>query len=252
MDDTRSPRPGQYIDAGIRTYYETRGTGEPVVLLHGGVAPAETFDPQAIALSERFRVLLPERRGHGRTPDVPGPITYAQMAEDTIAFMDALEVRNARVVGWSDGAVVAMHVLLRRPDLVDRLVLMGQALHPDGLSETVIAMSADLGPDHVPPMLRRLYEAVSPDGPEHFEVVFAKLAAIWKVPPAFEPSELDRVTVPTLLLLGDDDPFITLEHAVSLRRAMPNAQLAVVPGGSHAVHMEQPEVVNAILGRFLG
>src|SRR5437879_5994609 len=111
-------RTGAYVDAGgVRTYYAVEGEGEPLILLHGGGATLETFDGETSALASKYRVYLPERRGHGRTPDVEGPITYEIMAQDTIAFLEATGIASAHLVGWSDGALVGLLVALRRPDL---------------------------------------------------------------------------------------------------------------------------------------
>ena len=86
-NEEAATRNGKYVDVdGIRTYYEVTGTGEPVILLHGGLCAAETFDAQTTALAEHFRVYVPERYGHGRTPDIDGAITYENMAQHTIAF----------------------------------------------------------------------------------------------------------------------------------------------------------------------
>ena len=102
-----------YVDAGgVRTYYEAEGTGEPLVMLHGGLCPIETFDGLRSALVERYRVYLPERRGHGRTPDVEGPYSYEVMAQDMIAFMAAIGLEPAHVLGWSDGASVGLLMAL--------------------------------------------------------------------------------------------------------------------------------------------
>ncbi len=87
-----------------------------MVLLHGGMTTAETFDAQAAGLSRHYRVYVPERRGHGRTPDVPGPLTFDIMAEDNAAFLRALDLAPAHLVGWSDGAAVG---------LLTALVMMG-------------------------------------------------------------------------------------------------------------------------------
>jgi pimeloyl-ACP methyl ester carboxylesterase len=107
---------GEYVNVGdVRTYYEVHGGGEPVVLLHGGFGTVESWAMQTPALAERYRVYVPERRGHGRTPDVNGPITYETMAADTAAFLEAAGTGAAHLVGWSDGAVVGMLVALRRP-----------------------------------------------------------------------------------------------------------------------------------------
>src|SRR5215210_2418308 len=123
-------RNGNYVDAGgLHTYYEVSGEGEPLLLLHGGFCPVAGFDGLTTRLAEAYRVYLPERRGHGRTPDAEGPITFVNMAEDTIAFMDAVDLSSADLVGWSDGAVVAVHVALEHPDLVRKLVLIGTAVN---------------------------------------------------------------------------------------------------------------------------
>ncbi len=146
-----------------------------MVLLHGGMCTAETFDAQTTALAEHYRVYLPERRGHGRTPDVPGPLTYDIMATDTIAFIEGLDLGAVKLVGWSDGAAIALLVAWRRPDLVTKLVYIGQNLTTDGLKPAFKAMLDDLSVKHLPPMLEELYAAVSPDGPEHFVDVFDRL-----------------------------------------------------------------------------
>jgi pimeloyl-ACP methyl ester carboxylesterase len=119
-----------YVDAGgLRTYYEAEGAGEALVLLHGGFCTIETFGGLTPKLAEQYRVYPPERRAHGRTPDVEGPITYEIMAQDTIAFLDAVDLSSAHLVGWSDGAVVGLLVALRRPDLVRRLVMISQNIN---------------------------------------------------------------------------------------------------------------------------
>ena len=88
-DVTTSRGQGQYVDAnGVRTYYEVEGSGEPLVLLHGGLCAIETLAGLRAGLAGHYRVYLPERRGHGRTPDVEGPFTYELFADDTIAFMN--------------------------------------------------------------------------------------------------------------------------------------------------------------------
>jgi pimeloyl-ACP methyl ester carboxylesterase len=174
--EPQQTRSGAYLDAGgVHTYYEVTGGGDPLLLLHGGMCTAETCDAQVPALAEQYRVFVPERRGHGRTPDVEGPLTYSIMADDTIAFIEALGIGPALVVGFSDGGAVALLVALRRPDLVRKLVLIGQGANSDGAAPETRAMMESLSADVLPPMLKALYAAVSPDGPDHFEAVFEML-----------------------------------------------------------------------------
>jgi pimeloyl-ACP methyl ester carboxylesterase len=251
MATTQQARDGAYLDVGdVHTYYEVRGAGDAVILLHGGMCTAETFDGQAPALAEHYRVYVPERRGHGRTADVDGPITYEVMARDTIDFIEAADTGPAHLVGWSDGAIVGLLVALERPELVRKLVLIGQYSNDDGASPAVKAMVDSFTPDSLPPFLRQLYEAVSPDGPDHFGVVFDKLLPSWRADPGITLEQLGGVQAPTLVLLGDSD-LVTPEYGAAMARAIPQAQLGVVPGASHGLPMEKPEVVNRLVHDFL-
>lgn len=239
------------VQAGdVNTYYEVEGEGEPLILLHGGFATIETWAAQRGALAQAYRVFLPERRGHGRTPDVPGPTGFDVMAADTAAFMEAVGIESAHLVGWSDGGIVALELALSRPELVRRMVLIGTAAHIDGYTDETKQMNETFTADFLPSFLRDSYDRLSPDGPGHFEVVFEKLSAIWRTEPRHDAAELARVTAPTLVMLGDHD-MLTVEHAAEMARAMPHAQLAVVPGTDHAVVFEKPDVVNRLILDFL-
>jgi pimeloyl-ACP methyl ester carboxylesterase len=239
-----------YLDLdGVHTYYEANGAGRPLVLLHGGMCPVETWAGLVPQLSGSFRIFTPERRGHGRTAD-PGPITYENMAGDTISFLEAIAAGPADLVGWSDGAVVALLVALWRPDLVERLVYIGNAINRDGVPTEVEAMAQHLSPDVLPPMLRQLHGAVSPDGPDHFDVVFEKLATLWKTEPNLDLSELASLSVPTLLVAADHD-MVTVEQLAAAQRTIPDAQLAIVPGADHGFPMEYPDLLASLLHRFL-
>jgi pimeloyl-ACP methyl ester carboxylesterase len=243
-----------YIDAGgLRTYYEAEGAGQALVLLHGGMTPIETIAGLRSGLVEKYRVYLPERRGHGRTADVDGPITYEIMAQDTTAFLDAAGIEAAHLVGWSDGAVVGLLVALHRPDLVSKLVLIGQGVNPDGLPPEAAGMAEldKMPPDALPPMLRDLYGAVSPDGPDHFDVVVDKVWQMWKSEPNIDLAELAKVAAPTLVIVAEHD-MVTVQHAKAMQRAFPNARMTVVPNATHALPMEDPETVTRLVLEFLG
>jgi pimeloyl-ACP methyl ester carboxylesterase len=121
-----------YVQLGqVRTWYEVQGDGEPLALLHPGGADARAWAPNLPAIAERFRTYTPERRGHGRTPDVEGPISYDLMVQDTISFLEAVVGEPVHLVGNSGGANVALLVALRRPDLIRRLVLISGVFHRD-------------------------------------------------------------------------------------------------------------------------
>jgi pimeloyl-ACP methyl ester carboxylesterase len=241
---------GEYVNAGgVRTYYEVYGEGEPLVLLHGGLATAESWVMQVPALAEGYRVYVPERRGHGRTPDAAGPITYEMMAADTAAFLDGTGTGDANLVGWSDGAVVGMLVALRRPELVRKLVVIGQYFNFEGEVPEFRAMIDYWGTD-LPEALHEVYDRVSPDGPEHFPVVLEKMMRMWREEPDLAFSELAGVRAPVLLMQGDDD-IVKVEHSAALAATLPEAQLAVVPGSSHMAPLEKPVLVNQLILDFL-
>ncbi len=238
---------------GVDTYYEVDGPedGEPVVLLHGGFVTIESWRPQRAALAGRYRLYLPERRGHGRTPDVKGPLTYRGMADDTIAFLDDLGLSSAHLVGWSDGGIVGLEVALARPDLARSLVLVGAAANVDGWTEDSRADAASTTPDSLPPFIREAYDRLSPDGPDHFPIVVERLVAEWRTQPRHELAELARIGAPALILIGDRDG-VTIEHAAAIRRAIPDARLAVLPKADHFLLFEHADLANRLILDFLG
>lgn len=189
---------------------------------------------------------------HGHTPDVEGPLTYSDMASDTIDFLDTVVTKPAYLVGWSDGGIIALLVAIARPDLVRKQVVIGANSVPSSELPEMSAMLEHLTADDPGlGMFRAMYEAASPDGPDHWTDVVSKLVEMYRVEPNIPPDDLARITAPTLVLVGDDD-MVNLEHTIALYRAIPNSELAIVPGTSHALLMEKPEVANRLILDFLG
>ena len=231
--------------ATVSMWYDERGQGDPLVLLHPGGAGVDSraLTPSLAALSRLFHTYAPEQRAHGHTPDVDGPISYDVMASDTAAFIDLVIGRPVHLLGCSDGAVVALTVALHRPDLVRRLVLAAGVFHHDGWEPGVL--------DEEPPeFLRRSYGEVSPDGAEHYDAVAAKLAAMHQREPALAPADLRSLMCRTLVMIGDDDQ-VRLEHAAEMYRNLPWGELAVVPGTSHGLLVEKPDLCNLLITDFL-
>jgi pimeloyl-ACP methyl ester carboxylesterase len=212
----------------MATWYQQRGGGDSLVLLHPGMADANAFAPNIDALADRFHVYTPERRGHGRTPDVDGPITYEGMARDTIDFIETIVRGPAHLLGCSDGAIVALTTALLRPDLVRRLVLVAGVFHRDGWHPSAVSWPDGLDPDSVPGKMARMH------GSE----------------PTLSVADLAGVESRTLVMVGDDDE-VSLEHAVEMYRGLPDGELAVVPGTSHGLLVEKPGLCNTMVIDFL-
>jgi pimeloyl-ACP methyl ester carboxylesterase len=239
-----------YVEvAGLRTWHEVSGEGDPLVLLHGGFVGASSFFAQTPALvAAGYRVHVPERRGHAHTPDVEGPLSYSVMADDTVAYLEQEVGAPAHLVGWSDGAVVALLVAQRRPDLVARMVLIGQYYNASGRANGG-DLVAYLNSQEAIAFLRQAYDPVSPDGPDHFPVVHGKMMHMISTEPEIALDSLGDVTAPTLVLQGDRDE-VTVEHSAALVAALPEARLAVLPG-THILPLERPDLVNPLILSFL-
>ena len=239
-----------YVDLGpVRMWFDEQGGGEgtAAVLLHGGLCTADTWIMQLAALGASRRLLLPEQRGHGRTADV-GDVSYELMTADTIAFIEAAARGPVDLVGWSDGGNIGLHVAFRRPDLVRKLVAIGSNFHYEGTIPALIEGTA--GEEEGADMLRDLYQAVSPDGPDHWPIIKAKILDMWRTSPTLTEADLATIDRPVLVLVGDDDA-VFLRHTIALYEALPHGQLAIVPGTSHLVPIEKPDLVNRLVADFL-
>jgi acetamidase/formamidase len=173
---------------GVRTWYGEQGAGDPLVLLHPGLVDARAFGSNLAVWSARFHTFTPERRGHGHTPDVEGPLTFEQMAQDTVAFIATVVGRPTRLLGVSDGAIVALLTAVRRPDLVTRLVLIAGPAHHDGWLPEAIDPA-----NEAPEFMHAAYGEVSPDGIDHYRVVLQKMVETHQVEPTLTPADLAKV-----------------------------------------------------------
>lgn len=232
---------------GIPSHHEVTGTGDPLLLLHGGFCSLETMRPLQELLASSYAVHAPERPGHGRTPDREGPFGYDDSVLDTIAYLDAVGLDRVHVVGFSDGGIIGLLMALEHPDRVRSLVAVSANLDPD-----CFVPDGEAGPDGRPDADRERadYEALSPDGPGHVEVVLKKLGTMWTTEPHIAPDRLHAVTAPTLVLAGDRD-VIALDHTLTIARGIPLARLAILPGG-HLLVGERPALVAAVIHDFLG
>jgi len=220
--------------------------GDVVVLLHGGMSSsASMLRSIGPKLSREFHLAAFDRRGHGGTADTDEPFTYEAMATETIHFLEYLG-RPAHLVGHSDGGNVALLTALDRPDLVRRAVVIGANFHFDGLLATpeIDFESADFLEWSI------RYGELSPNGVAHAKVMAVKSERMLKSGPTLEIEDLARITVPVLVMAGDDD-VARLDHTCAMYEAIRDSQLAIVPGTSHALLKERTKECVRTITRFL-
>ena len=240
---------GEYIAINSHpTWIERTGQGPPVLLLHGGFSNCDGLRDVFAPLADEHRILAYDRRGHGRTADTDAAFHYGDMAAEAIAVLEHEGGDAAHLVGFSDGGIIALLVAMARPELVRSLVLIGSNYHFDGLIPGVFD---DVGPEsEFSAFLRPSYAERSPDGVDHFPVVVAKGATLLAREPTLTTRDLERISVPALVMIGDDDA-VRPAHTWLLYESLPSGQLAVIPGASHTVPYEKPELVAQLVSDFL-
>ncbi|MEZ5405338.1 MAG: alpha/beta hydrolase [Verrucomicrobiia bacterium] len=240
-----------YIEVnGIKMYYEIHGHGEPILLIHGGSTSGESYYKQVPALSHFFQVILPDSRAHGRTTDSDKPLSYELMAMDFVKLLKKLKIKKASIVGWSDGGVIGLYLAIHHPELVNKLVTFGANFDVNGITEEFKKAIETSHPKDHPAFLRERYEQISPEGPAYWPIFYYKLKKMWLNSPHFTIDQLKSIQAPTLILVGDHD-IVKLEHTMALFRSIPNSQLCIVPGSTHLVPLEKPQLVNEMVLNFL-
>lgn len=244
------PSGGHYASVnGIRMFYVVRGSGPPLVLLHGGKGSGEQFHLQVPDFEMRHRLIIPDMCAQGRTGDRAGLLTYHAMAEDVVTLADQLGITRFDIMGWSDGGNTGLDLAIHHPDRVSHLVTFGANFSPDGLQPPDqvwgdTATVAAFGEDD-----RRDWQRVAPD-PAHYREAMEKILTMWRTLPQFTPEELGSIRARALICAGEHD-LIRPEHTAALAHAIPGAQVWIVPGASHGAMLEKPREVNAKVLEFL-
>lgn len=240
---------------GIKIYYEIYGEGDPLLLIHGGRGSIENFELQIPELSKHFRIIAPDSRAHGRTTDSDQPLSYALMASDMAGLIDELKLERINIVGWSDGGNTALEFAYAFPGKIGKMAIIGTNYTyriPSVADDGVVMDPSDPLLARMKPFLEKYFrnsEKLCPT-PERFPEIKRKWSELWNNHPDFTIEQLKEIKTPTLVISGDNDLY-SLEQTVTLSRSLPNSQLMIVPGASHFVHIEQPEMINQAVIKFL-
>ncbi len=239
---------GYVENDGARIWYATFGAGSPVILLHGGLGHSGNWGNQVPALLSRgYRAVAIDSRGHGRSSQDARPFRYELMATDVLAVMDALGLEKASLVGWSDGATIALILAMRAPTRVAGVFFFACNMDPSGVKQIREPI----------PILDRCLARHAKDyarlsaTPDQFKPFVEAVSLMMRTQPNCSKDDLAQISVPVAIVQSEYDEFIKPEHAEYLARAIPSAELVKLPGVSHFAPLQRPEQFNAAMLEFL-
>lgn len=229
---------GRRSEMEISLYWEERGNGTPLVLLHGNGEDGTYFARQMEEFSRDFRVLAVDTRGHGRSPRGTAPFSLDQFAEDLKDFLDGRGIARAAILGFSDGGNIALLFALRYPSCVEKLIVNGANLYPSGM-KTGVWLATELEYEFL-----RLLAVFSPGAAKKRDL-FRLMAR----EPHIRWESLQKIAVPALVIAGTDD-MIKESHTRRMAAALPRGELALIEG-SHFVARENSREFNRAVRKFL-
>jgi len=259
---TSSVKTGYAPVNGLKLYYELHGTGEPLILLHGGLGSIEMFGELLPALSRTRKVIATDLQGHGRSGDIDRPITYEVLADDVAALMKSLGIEKADVMGYSLGAGTALQMTIRHPAAVRKLVVVSTVFKRNGWYPEILSAMAQLGPGVAQQLkqspLYQTYSRIAPN-PANWPMLVTKMGDLlrkdydWSI-------DIAAIKAPTMLIFGDADA-MPPEHVVEFFELLgggkkdggwdgsgiSSARLAILPGLTHYNIFASPALVPTVL-----
>jgi pimeloyl-ACP methyl ester carboxylesterase len=242
----KAKRSGYASVDGIRIWYAIYGRGEPVIMLHGGLANSNYWGYQVPVLAKQYRVIVMDSRGHGRSTRDGTPYSYDLMARDVIGLMDFLNIRKAAIVGWSDGAILGLDIAIHYPDRLSKLFAFAANSDPSGVKDT------SKSPVFIAYLSRTKgeYSKLSPT-PDQYESFLDQINKMWATEPHFTAEQLAQITVPTWIVDADHDEAIRRENTEYMAAQIPNVGLLLQPEVSHFSFLQDPNQFNSDVLHFL-
>ncbi len=258
----QGPTTGHAPVNGLSMYYEVHGSGEPVVLLHGAFMPI-TFNWAGWIeeLARTRKVIAVEMQGHGRTADIPRPLTTQNLADDVAALLRYLQLSRADLIGYSMGGGVAMEVAVRHPDQVRRVVVLSSTFRRDGMSQegldVLSALTAETFKDSP---LEAEYNRLSPT-PGQFATLVERMVAADAEASDLSAEQLQATTAPMFFIHGDADG-IRLQHVAEMFRVKGGgihgdirprsaSRLAILPNTTHVTLLQRMSHIVPMVNDFL-
>ena len=239
---------------GLHLYYETYGSGAPLVLLHGGMLTIDlNFATLIPTLAQTHTVIAVEQQGHGRTANIDREITYPNIASDVVALLDHLGIQRAAVLGHSMGGGVALELAVSHPDRVSAIMPISASvskdgMHPDLLDPSTFETSSIMPTAQDFADFKGAYERLSPH-PEQFDAFLMSLSGMDSDFAGWSDEQLAAISCPVLIVQGDND-FTTIAHAGVMLAKIPGSTLAVIPGTTHMQVTRRDTILLPVLEQF--
>ena len=231
---------------GIKIWYAEFGRGAPVILLHGGLANSNYWGKLVPALAQRYRVIVMDSRGHGRSSRDDKPYGYDLMASDVVALMDYLKIDKAALIGWSDGAIIGLDIAMRHPERLTKLFAFAANSDPSAVKDV----------EHDPVFsafiarARTEYEKLSPT-PKEYDAFLKQITKMWDSEPHWTAAQLAAIKVPTWIVDADHDEAIKRDNTLFMADNIPGSGLLIQPEVSHFSFLQDPQQFNADVLHFL-
>ncbi len=233
-----------------KIFYAVWGEGEPVLFVHGGLATSDIWEAQVPALADKYKVIVADSRGHGRSSRKGGePMHYRSMTDDLVRLLDHLKLASVAVVGWSDGGIIGLDMAMRYPNRVNKLFAHAANTDPSGLMAAGgAAWSLYLR------WAQDTYAAVGPercDGKPDYAGLRGALSPMWRNEPRWTRTDLAKVKVPTAVALGTRDEAISCRHTLAIAAAIPDAKVVLMKDLGHFALRQDPATYNKLVRSFL-
>lgn len=242
----KSDESGTVAVNGIRIWYAQFGKGEPLLFVHGGLGNSDYWGNQVRAFKDRYRVIVMDSRGHGRSSRDAQPFGYDLMAGDVIGLLDHLKIGKVALVGWSDGAIIGLDIAMHHPERLSKLFAFAANIDPSGVSDiahspTFTAFIARAGKE---------YARLSPT-PGQYDRFVAQIGKMWATQPHWTRADFAKIRAPTWIVDGDHDEAINHDQPRTMAEWTPGAGLLIEPEVSHFAFLQDPAQFDRDLAHFL-
>lgn len=231
---------------GVHIWYAIFGHGQPVILLHGGLANSNYWGNQVPILAKHYMVIVMDSRGHGRSTNDGKPYSYDLMASDVIGLMDFLKINRSAIVGWSDGADLGLDIAIHHPERLTKLFAFAANSNVNGeadISKSIV-FNAYIA------RTQTEYEKLS-STPKQYKTFYDQISKMWSTQPNFTKEQLNSIRIPTWIVDADHDEGIKREDTEFMAGAIPNSGLLIQPWVSHFSFLQDPQQFNTDVLHFL-